>query len=70
MLKRVDNAVQGFIAEFSEGSVTGGTDIVNDLSAEGVGLSTTGGFIDDIKPQIDDYAGQITSGAITVPKAP
>ncbi|MFQ1001701.1 BMP family lipoprotein [Modestobacter sp. SSW1-42] len=70
MLKRVDNAVQGFITDFSEGSVTGGSDIVNDLSTEGVGLSYTGGFIDDIKSQIDDYAGQITSGAITVPTAP
>jgi len=70
MLKRVDNAVQGFITDFSEGSVTGGTDIVNDLSTEGVGLSYSGGFIDDIKTQIDDYAGQITSGAITVPTAP
>jgi basic membrane protein A len=70
MLKRVDNAVQAFITDFSEGSVEGGTDIVNDLSTEGVGLSYSGGFIDDIKPQIDDYATQITDGTIEVPTTP
>jgi basic membrane protein A len=70
MLKRVDNAVQGFITDFSEGKAKGGTDIVNDLKTEGVGLSYSGGFIDDIKSQIDGYAAKIVSGEITVPKAP
>jgi basic membrane protein A len=70
MLKRVDNAVQGFITDFSEGKAKGGADVVNDLSTDGVGLSYSGGFIDDIKPQIDDYADQIKSGAIKVPTAP
>ena len=44
MLKRVDNAVQAFITDFVEGDVAGGEDVVNDLSTEGVGLSTTGGI--------------------------
>jgi len=70
MLKRVDNAVELFITDFSEGSVEGGSDIVNDLSTDGVGLSYSGGFIDDIKTQIDDYASQITDGTITVPTTP
>ena len=55
MLKRVDNAVQAYIDDFVDGKVKGGTDIVNDLNTDGVGLATTGGFIDDIKGQIDDY---------------
>ena len=70
MLKRVDNAVQAFIADFVEGNVEGGTDVVNDLSTEGVGLSTTGGFIDDIQGDIDGYRQQIIDGEIEVPTTP
>jgi basic membrane protein A len=70
MLKRVDNAVEGFITDFSEGPVEGGTDIVNDLKTDGVGLATTGGYIDDIQSTIDDYKKQIVDGDITVPTAP
>jgi basic membrane protein A len=70
MLKRVDNAVQAFITDFSEGNVEGGTDVVNDLSTEGVGLATTGGFIDDIQGDIDGYRQQIIDGDIEVPTTP
>ena len=70
MLKRVDNAVQAFISDFAEDNVEGGTDIVNDLSTEGVGLSTTGGFIDDIQADIDGFRQQIVDGEIEVPTTP
>jgi basic membrane lipoprotein Med (substrate-binding protein (PBP1-ABC) superfamily) len=70
MLKRVDNAVQAFIDSFVEGNVEGGTDVVNDLETEGVGLATTGGFIDDIQGDIDDYRQQIIDGDIEVPTTP
>jgi basic membrane protein A and related proteins len=70
MLKRVDNAVQGFITDFSEGNVEGGTDVVNDLSTEGVGLATTGGFIDDIQDEIDGFRQQIIDGDVEVPTTP
>jgi basic membrane protein A len=70
MLKRVDNAVEAFITDFSEGSVEGATDITNDLSTDGVGLSDSGGFIADIQDVIDDYSSQIVSGEITVPTTP
>ena len=70
MLKRVDNAVESFIGDFVAGEVKGGEDIVNDLSTEGVGLSTTGGFIDDIQDEIDDYRQQIIDGKIEVPTTP
>lgn len=70
MLKRVDNAVESFITDYSEGAVEGGQDIVNDLSTEGVGLSTSGGQIDDIQTQIEDFRQQIIDGEIEVPTIP
>jgi len=70
MLKRVDNAVSAFIDSYVDGSVEGGSDIVYDLEAEGVGLSTSGGFIDDIQDQIEDYRQQIVDGEIEVPTTP
>jgi basic membrane protein A len=69
MLKRVDNSVQAFIDEFVKGGGEGGKDVVSDLSTDGVGLSTTGGFIDDIKGQIDDYRQKIIDGSVKVPTA-
>ena len=70
MLKRVDNAVEAFIGDYVGGDVEGGTDVVNDLSTDGVALATTGGFIDDIQEQIDDYRQQIIDGDIEVPTSP
>jgi basic membrane lipoprotein Med (substrate-binding protein (PBP1-ABC) superfamily) len=70
MLKRVDNAVQGFIDDFVAGKVKGGDDVVYDLKSEGVGLATTGGQIDDIRAKIDEYRQKIISGEITVPATP
>jgi basic membrane protein A len=70
MLKRVDNAVEAFIGDFVEGTVEGGTDVVNDLSTEGVGLATSGGYIDDIQDQLADFRQQIIDGQITVPTTP
>lgn len=70
VLKRVDNAVEAYIGTFVDGSVQGGQDVTNDLSTEGVGLSYSGGFIDDIKSTIEEYTQKITSGEITVPETP
>jgi basic membrane protein A len=67
MLKRVDNAVEAFITDFVDGNLEGGTDVVNDLSTDGVGLAETGGFIEDIQSQIDDYRQQIIDGDLAVP---
>jgi basic membrane protein A len=67
MLKRVDNAVEAYIGDFVDGNVKGGKDVVNDLSTDGVGLATSGGFIDDIKSQIDGYRQKIIDGDIKVP---
>jgi basic membrane protein A len=70
MLKRVDNAVQKFIGDFVDKKVTGGKDVINDLKSDGVGLATSGGKIDDIKTQIDQYRAKIISGEIMVPVTP
>lgn len=70
MLKRVDNAVEAFITDFADGNVEGGTDVVNDLSTEGVGLATTGGFIEDIQDEIDGFRQQIIDGDVEVPTTP
>ncbi|MGY2129996.1 BMP family lipoprotein [Blastococcus sp. SYSU DS0617] len=70
MLKRVDNAVEAYITDVAEGNVEGGTDILNDLSTEGVGLSDSGGYIDDIQDVLDDFRQQIIDGDIEVPTTP
>jgi basic membrane protein A len=70
MLKRVDNAVETYIGSFVDGKVAGGKDVVNDLSTDGVGLAKSGGFIDDIQGQIDDYRQKIIDGEIEVPTTP
>ncbi|SOC49010.1 nucleoside-binding protein [Blastococcus aggregatus] len=70
MLKRVDNAVETFVTDFAEGDLEGGTDILNDLSTEGVGLSDSGGYIDDINDVLEDFRQQIIDGDIEVPTSP
>jgi basic membrane protein A and related proteins len=69
VLKRVDLAVETFIGDFVEGNVAGGEDVFNDLSTGGVELATSGGFIDDIQDQIEEYRQQIIDGEIEVPQA-
>ncbi|WP_166355427.1 BMP family lipoprotein [Phytoactinopolyspora limicola] len=64
MLKRVDVAVFDSIAAFADGE-----DIVShayDLSDDGVGYTTSGGFIDDIVDELDDYKQRIVDGEIEV----
>ena len=70
MLKRVDNAVEAFIGSFVDGSVEGGTDLSYDLKSGGIDLAETGGFIDDIKSDIDEYRQKIIDGEIEVPTTP
>ena len=69
MLKRVDNGVFEFIKAFQSGT-KGGTNSIYDLKVDGVGLSTTGGEIDDIAAQIDEAKKKIVDGTITVPSKP
>jgi basic membrane protein A len=66
MLKRVDVAVHSTISDQVDGNFTGGYHVF-DLSVDGVGYSTSGGFVDDIVSQLDDLKQQIIDGTIVVP---
>jgi basic membrane protein A and related proteins len=66
MLKKVDVAVFDFISSVNDGNFTAGSTIY-DLAKDGVGYSTSGGQIDDIAAQLDDYKAKIISGEIKVP---
>jgi basic membrane protein A len=57
------------IKDFVAGTFTGGYRTF-DLKVDGVGYSTSGGFVDDIKSQLDDLKAQIIAGTIVVPTAP
>ena len=69
MLKRVDVAVQQTIEALANGEFRGGVRVF-DLSVDGVGYATSGGFVDDIAPQLDEFKQQIIDGEIEVPTAP
>jgi basic membrane protein A and related proteins len=66
MLKHVDVAVYDTIKAFAAGQFKGGYQTF-DLAKDGVGYSTSGGFIDDIKTQLEDLKAKIISGEIKVP---
>ena len=69
MLKRVDVAIFEVIKAAIEGTVQPGP-TTYDLSVDGVGFSTSGGFVDDIADQIDGFKAQIVSGDMVVPREP
>ncbi|HEX7189007.1 MAG TPA: BMP family ABC transporter substrate-binding protein [Actinomycetes bacterium] len=66
MLKRVDVAVFEFLNSVVDGTVKPGP-VIFDLEADGVGYATSGGQVDDIQDQLEDYKQQIIDGEITVP---
>jgi basic membrane protein A len=66
----VDNAVHSFVGDFVDGNVKGGADNLYDLESEGVGLATTGGQINDIQTQLDEFRKKIVDGEIKVPTTP
>ena len=68
MLKRVDVAVYETIKAYVNGQFKGGYRTF-DLKANGVGYATSGGFLDDIKSQLEDLKSQIIDGTITVPSS-
>lgn len=69
MLKRVDTATFDFVKSVDAGKpLTSYT--VYDLAQDGVGYSTSGGFVDDIAADIDGYKEKIISGEIKVSATP
>lgn len=69
MLKRVDVAVYEVIKAHLAGTLVGGP-TTYDLSVDGVGYSTSGGFLDDIIEELEALKAQIVSGEIVVPTDP
>ncbi|MCW2757349.1 MAG: family transporter substrate-binding protein [Nocardioidaceae bacterium] len=69
MLKRVDVATYDMIKSISDSKPLTSY-VTYDLKANGVGYSTSGGYVDAYKSKLDGYADQIKSGAIKVPTAP
>jgi basic membrane protein A len=68
-LKRVDVAVYDYIKDYVNGKKDTGAQQF-DLSNNGVGISFTGGKIDQYKSQLDQLKQQIVSGQIKVPTKP
>ena len=56
-----------FIDDYVDGKTHAGHRRLSDLKSDGVGCSTSGGPLDDIKSKIDDYKDKIISGDIKVP---
>lgn len=68
MVKNVDVAVADLIASNANGKALTGTQLY-DLKNNGVGYATSGGAIDAIVPQLEEYKQKIIDGTITVPNA-
>jgi basic membrane protein A len=69
MIKRVDVATYDVIASQVDGSFAGGNQRW-DLSRNGVDYATSGGFVDDILPALEDIRDGIIGGLISVPTVP
>ena len=69
MIKRVDNAVYNITQDVVNGTFEPGEHRY-DLAADGVGYATSGGFVDDIKDQLETAKAAIIAGDIVVPTDP
>ena len=69
MLKRVDVSVFLAAKAVKEGDLSGGFKIF-DLKSDGVGYSTSGGYLDDVKDKLEAFKAKIVSGEIVVPTKP
>ena len=69
MLKRVDVAVFETIASQVDGTFAGGPQTFS-LANDGVGYSTSGGFIDDIVDELEAAKAAVVDGSVTVPETP
>lgn len=67
-VKNVGVAVEDVIAAFFDGTLKPGEQVYN-LATDGVGYSTSGGFVDAIVDQIEEAKAAIIAGTIKVPSA-
>jgi len=68
-LKQADVATFTIVMEVAQGVTKDGNNVFG-VGMGGVGYSTSGGFVDPIKPQLDAFAARIASGEILVPTKP
>jgi basic membrane protein A len=66
MIKHVDVAVYETMKAVSDGTFKGGVRVFS-VADGGLDYATTGGNVDDIKTQLDDFKAKIASGEIKVP---
>jgi basic membrane lipoprotein Med (substrate-binding protein (PBP1-ABC) superfamily)/DNA-binding SARP family transcriptional activator/class 3 adenylate cyclase len=69
MVKRVDVAVYEVLRDYSRGIFTSGVREFG-LAQGGVDIAYSGGFIDDIRPQIEDLRAKIIARVVFVPSKP
>jgi basic membrane protein A len=69
MIKRVDVAVFETIKALVDGNKIGGSKTFN-LANDGVGYSTSGGYLDDVVDQLEEIKAKIVAGEIEVPLMP
>jgi basic membrane protein A len=69
MLKRADVAAYTITMEVANGVPKDGNNVFG-LDRGGVGFSTSGGFVDPIRAQLDAFAARIAAGEILVPTTP
>jgi len=69
MLKRADVAMYTITMEVANGVPKDGNNVFG-VDQGAVGYSTSGGFVDAIKAQLDAFAARIASGEILVPTTP
>ena len=69
MLKRVDTAVFEILNAQAAGNFAAGPNVY-DLSVDGVGYSTSGGFVDDIVDDLEAAKASIIAGDVVVPTDP
>jgi basic membrane protein A len=69
MLKRADVVTYTVTMEFANGVPKDGNNVFG-LDRDGVGYATSGGFVDQIKAQLDAFATRIAAGEILVPTTP
>jgi basic membrane lipoprotein Med (substrate-binding protein (PBP1-ABC) superfamily)/DNA-binding SARP family transcriptional activator len=69
VLKRADVAVYEVLADFARGEFQPGPRTF-DLASGGIDISYSGGYIEDIRRQLETAKDQITSGRIVVPCLP
>jgi basic membrane protein A and related proteins len=66
MIKHVDVAVYETMKDSAAGTFKGGVRVFS-VADGGLDYATTGGNVDDIKTQLDDFKAKIASGEIKVP---